>query len=417
MNTLRREKSPNSRKTVLLAMSGGVDSTAAAALLRDQGYEVIGVTMLLWRDQDEAEVQAALKKKSEDLARRLGLEHYCLDLSAEFYQAVVEPFMAAYRRGETPNPCVLCNRKFKFDLLLRRAAAHYCAVRGQSWQDGDPLPFDFIATGHYARVKFDEKKQEYQLLRALDRKKDQSYVLYSLGQELLAKLILPLGELSKEDARAIAAAAGTPIPKEEESQDICFISHSYRELLEAHGGFGRPGFFVDGEGHKLAPHEGIGRFTLGQRKGLGHAFGRRVSVIDINPANGNVEIGEESALYFTDIELNELRFNTREQPQLPLHVEVATRYQQPPRPAILLPLEPEVDSRADVRPAAKPESVPDKVAKDISDRALLHFEEPQRASCPGQAAVFYLGERVIGGGSIVRKNKSFVQNKESKNRE
>ena len=417
MNTLRREKSPNSRKTVLLAMSGGVDSTAAAALLRDQGYEVIGVTMLLWRDQDEAEVQAALKKKSEDLARRLGLEHYCLDLSAEFYQAVVEPFMAAYRRGETPNPCVLCNRKFKFDLLLRRAAAHYCAVRGQSWQDGDPLPFDFIATGHYARVKFDEKKQEYQLLRALDRKKDQSYVLYSLGQELLAKLILPLGELSKEDARAIAAAAGTPIPKEEESQDICFISHSYRELLEAHGGFGRPGFFVDGEGHKLAPHEGIGRFTLGQRKGLGHAFGRRVSVIDINPANGNVEIGEESALYFTEIELNELRFNTREQPQLPLHVEVATRYQQPPRPAILLPLEPEVESRADVRPAVKPESVPDKVAKDISDRALLHFEEPQRASCPGQAAVFYLGERVIGGGSIVRKNKSFVQNKESKNRE
>ena len=398
-------------------MSGGVDSTAAAALLRDQGYEVIGVTMLLWRDQDEAEVQAALKKKSEDLARRLGLEHYCLDLSAEFYQAVVEPFMAAYRRGETPNPCVLCNRKFKFDLLLRRAAAHYCAVRGQSWQDGDPLPFDFIATGHYARVKFDEKKQEYKLLRALDRKKDQSYVLYSLGQELLAKLILPLGELSKEDARAIAAAAGTPIPKEEESQDICFISHSYRELLEAHGGFGRPGFFVDGEGHKLAPHEGIGRFTLGQRKGLGHAFGRRVSVIDINPANGNVEIGEESALYFTEIELNELCFNTREQPQLPLHVEVATRYQQPPRPAILLPLEPEVDSRADVRPAAKPESVPDKVAKDISDRALLHFEEPQRASCPGQAAVFYLGERVIGGGSIVRKNKSFVQNKESKNRE
>ena len=417
MNTLRREKSPNSRKTVLLAMSGGVDSTAAAALLRDQGYEVIGVTMLLWRDQDEAEVQAALKKKSEDLARRLGLEHYCLDLSAEFYQAVVEPFMAAYRRGETPNPCVLCNRKFKFDLLLRRAAAHYCAVRGQSWQDGDPLPFDFIATGHYARVKFDEKKQEYQLLRALDRKKDQSYVLYSLGQELLAKLILPLGELSKEDARAIAAAAGTPIPKEEESQDICFISHSYRELLEAHGGFGRPGFLVDGEGHKLAPHEGIGRFTLGQRKGLGHAFGRRVSVIDINPANGNVEIGEESALYFTEIELNELRFNTREQPQLPLHVEVATRYQQPSRPAILLPLEPEVDSRADVRPAVKPESVPDKVAKDISDRALLHFEEPQRASCPGQAAVFYLGERVIGGGSIVRKNKSFVQNKESKNRE
>lgn len=417
MNTLRREKSPNSRKTVLLAMSGGVDSTAAAALLRDQGYEVIGVTMLLWRDQDEAEVQAALKKKSEDLARRLGLEHYCLDLSAEFYQAVVEPFMAAYRRGETPNPCVLCNRKFKFDLLLRRAAAHYCAVRGQSWQDGDPLPFDFIATGHYARVKFDEKKQEYKLLRALDRKKDQSYVLYSLGQELLAKLILPLGELSKEDARAIAAAAGTPIPREEESQDICFISHSYRELLEAHGGFGRPGFFVDGEGHKLAPHEGIGRFTLGQRKGLGHAFGRRVSVIDINPANGNVEIGEESALYFTEIELNELRFNTREQPQLPLHVEVATRYQQPPRPAILLPLEPEVDSRADVRPAAKPESVPDKVAKDISYRALLHFEEPQRASCPGQAAVFYLGERVIGGGSIVRKNKSFVQNKESKNRE
>lgn len=417
MNTLRREKSPNSRKTVLLAMSGGVDSTAAAALLRDQGYEVIGVTMLLWRDQDEAEVQAALKKKSEDLARRLGLEHYCLDLSAEFYQAVVEPFMAAYRRGETPNPCVLCNRKFKFDLLLRRAAAHYCAVRGQCWQDGDPLPFDFIATGHYARVKFDEKKQEYKLLRALDRKKDQSYVLYSLGQELLAKLILPLGELSKEDARAIAAAAGTPIPKEEESQDICFISHSYRELLEAHGGFGRPGFFVDGEGHKLAPHEGIGRFTLGQRKGLGHAFGRRVSVIDINPANGNVEIGEESALYFTEIELNELRFNTREQPLLPLHVEVATRYQQPPRPAILLPLEPEVDSRADVRPAVKPESVPDKVAKDISDRALLHFEEPQRASCPGQAAVFYLGERVIGGGSIVRKNKSFVQNKESKNRE
>lgn len=414
MNTLRREKSPNSRKTVLLAMSGGVDSTAAAALLRDQGYEVIGVTMLLWRDQDEAEVQAALKKKSEDLARRLGLEHYCLDLSAEFYQAVVEAFMAAYRRGETPNPCVLCNRKFKFDLLLRRAAAQYCAVRGQSWQDGDPLPFDFIATGHYARVKFDEKKQEYQLLRALDRKKDQSYVLYSLEQELLAKLILPLGELSKEDARAIAAAAGTPIPKEEESQDICFISHSYRELLEAHGGFGRPGFFVDGEGHKLAPHEGIGRFTLGQRKGLGHAFGRRVSVIDINPTNGNVEIGEESALYFTEIELNELRFNTREQPQLPLHVEVATRYQQPPRPAILLPLEPEVDSRADVRPAAKPESVPDKVAKDISDRALLHFEEPQRASCPGQAAVFYLGERVIGGGSIVRKNKSFVQNKESK---
>lgn len=367
-------------------MSGGVDSTAAAVLLRDQGFEVVGATMLLWRDRDQAEAQRALADKARSLAERLGIKHYVIDLTDAFYERVVLPFMASYRRGETPNPCVLCNRQFKFSLLPLTAARLWAEEHADigTAEEREAFRFDYFATGHYARVIKDEASGEYRLYRAKDPKKDQSYVLYGLSQDTLSTLLLPLGELSKETVRQIASDAGTPIPKEEESQDICFITHSYKELLENNGGFGPKGWFVNAAGEQLAPHPGIGCFTLGQRKHLGHAFGKRVSIVDIDPQTADIVIGDEDELYFKEMYLDHVSFNTLTTPELPMDVAVSARYQQRAYPARLSMLD-------DGQPAAE-----DKVY-------VLRSETLPRAACPGQAAVFYVGNRVIGGGTIIRR--------------
>ena len=357
-------------------MSGGVDSTAAAVLLKEAGYEVIGATMLLWRDRDLLATQEKVASKAKDLARRLDIPHFTLDLSEPFYEQVVSPFIRAYQSGETPNPCVICNQLFKFTLLPEAALEAYRRQVGN-----EDVEFDYVATGHYARVLQDPETGEFQVYKAKDLKKDQSYVLWTLNQEQLSRLLLPLGDLSKEDARKIAADAGTPIPREEESQDICFISRTYTDLLRDQGGFGRSGWFVDDAGNALAPHPGLARFTLGQRKKLGVSMGKKVAVTDIDPISGNIRLGDESELYDSEIALRDLQLNFAKTPELPLELTVSTRYQQEPTAAILYANTSDNET--------------------ISYR--LRMEEAQRAASPGQSAVFYLGDRMIGGGFIVRK--------------
>lgn len=362
------------KKRVLLAMSGGVDSTAAAVLLRDQGYEVIGITMLLWRDQDGEEARRQLREKSSDLARRLSIEHHVIDLTDAFYERVVLPFIHAYQEGKTPNPCLLCNREFKFRLLPQ--------LMREMLQKAGKEDFDYMATGHYARIIRDESGA-FGLYRAKDLRKDQSYVLYHLKQEELSRLILPLGTLSKADARAIARDAGTPIPEEEESQDICFISTNYRDLLLEHGGFGKKGYFVDAEGQRFAKHKGIAAYTVGQRKKLGIALGKRVSILDIDPEKGDILLGPEENIRVQDLLLEKPSFNLPEDPALPLRLEAATRYQEKPEKALL-------------------EAFPDGAFPSSSGLCQLHFDEARRAPSPGQSAVFYQGEQVIGGAVIRR---------------
>lgn len=360
-------------KKVLLGMSGGVDSTAAAVLLRGQGFEVIGATMLLWRDQDMKAAQEKMAEKSAALASRLGIRHLVLDLSDAFYERIVLPFMESYRSGLTPNPCVLCNRLFKFSLLpaeAERALAREC---------GASFHVDYLATGHYARVEQDPVSGEFRLLKAADRSKDQSYVLWTLKQDELARLLLPLGSLSKEEARRIAAEAGTAIPREEESQDICFISRNYSDLLRENGGFGKAGWFINEKGTPLAPHPGIARFTVGQRKKLGHSFGQRVSICDIDGESGNITVTDESRLYAREMALAETSFNLARAPVFPLELEFSTRYQQESKAGIL-----ETESH-------------------------LLTRDPQRAPSPGQSCVFYQGERMIGGAVIVRKKQALTQ--------
>lgn len=359
---------------VLLGLSGGVDSTAAAVLLKEQGYEVIGATMLLWRDRGMRAAQVEMARKSADLAARLGIRHLILDLSDAFYERIVKPFINSYLSGQTPNPCVLCNRLFKFSLLPAEAEKILARDYGPDFRT------DYIATGHYARVERDPVSGEYMLLKAADESKDQSYVLWTLKQDELARLLLPLGNISKEEARRIAEDAGTPIPREEESQDICFISRSYSDLLRENSGFGKPGWFINEEGEALAPHSGIARFTVGQRKKLGHSFGQRVSVCDIDPDSGNILIADEERLYAKELLLSNVHFNLKENPAFPLEIEFSTRYQQQTKKGILLPLE-NHESEAEFK---------------------LLTEDPQRAPSPGQSCVFYKGNRLIGGSVIVR---------------
>lgn len=355
------------RKKVLLAMSGGVDSTAAAVILLRAGYDVTGVTMLLWRDHQQQEAQESLRKKAEHLARHLGIPHVCCDLTESFYQKVVTPFMEGYRHGETPNPCLLCNRQFKFSLLLD-SAEKALEEKGYGSQN-----FDFFATGHYARVITDQQTGEAKLYRAKDPSKDQSYVLYALGQSMLRRVLFPLGDYTKKEARAIAESAGIEIPPSEESQDICFVSGTYDQLLRENGGLGYPGWFVDLQGQPLAPHQGIARYTIGQRNKLGVALGKKMSVVAIHPETLTVQLGEESELFQTELSLKQVSWTGSHMPSFPLAVQYASRYRQPLKEGVVICRE---------------------------NRYFLQTSDPQRGACPGQAAVFYQGDQVLGGGTI-----------------
>jgi tRNA-specific 2-thiouridylase len=352
---------------VLLGMSGGVDSSVAACLLKEQGYDVIGVTMKVWpqdcvsRAEDKCCGPQAVAD-ARGVAHALGIPHYVVDEAGEFERMVIDYFTSEYRAGRTPNPCVMCNEKLKFGNLLTKARA---------------LGATHIATGHYARIERDAGGRAA-LFKAVDSKKDQSYFLFSLRQEQLASSLFPLGGLTKTETRAIAKKRGLKTYDKEDSQEICFVpGNDYTAFLKSHLGEKdfHPGGIYFKDGARIGDHEGIEFYTVGQRKGLGGGHGRPVYVIDIDPAQQRVIVGDYDDLlrhdcYLAQTNWGDTAFNC------PVEITTKIRYNYPEVRAVVHPLP--------------------------GHRARLEFAEPQRAVSPGQAAVCYLGDRVLGGGWIER---------------
>ena len=343
---------------VAVALSGGVDSAVAAALLKEEGYRVIGVTMQIWPSGELAEGVVSDAKRVAD---RLDIAHYVVDCREVFTQKVIAHFCHEYSRGRTPNPCIRCNQFIKFGALLERARE---------------LGADFIATGHYARIEKDVLNGRYTIKKGNDRSKDQSYFLYTMTQEQLRYSLFPLGELNKERVRRIAGESGLPVASRTESRDICFIPDSdYPKFLgEYAGGAARPGPILDRRGKILGDHKGLIFYTIGQRKGLGISAGEPLYVVAINRERNAVIVGRREETYGSEFIASELNWLAIEEPKQPMKVKARIRYLHQ-------------EAVATVIPAGE-------------DRAQVTFEEPQMALTPGQAVVFYDGDTVIGGGSI-----------------
>jgi len=357
------------RTRVAVAMSGGVDSAVAALLLVQQGYDVLGLMMRLWAEEDNDTDGAGSSRANrccspqgvEDarrVAQLLDIPFYLVNYERQFKAAVVDPFVAEYAAGRTPNPCLACNRHIKFGRLLQHARS---------------LGADFLATGHYARIVKGEGR--YRLLKSADRRKDQSYVLYMLGQRELGQVLFPLGELTKDEVRARAAQAGLPVGEKPESQEICFVGdEGYHPFLSRQAPQTvRPGPIVDATGRVLGQHQGLAFYTVGQRHGLGIATGEPLYVLRLDPARNALVVGPEEALWQQELVAGQVSFVAGYAPPVS-DVTAKVRYKAPESPGTLLPLD--------------------------EGRVRLIFDQPQRAITPGQAVVFYQGEEVLGGGII-----------------
>ncbi|AUX47140.1 tRNA (5-methylaminomethyl-2-thiouridylate)-methyltransferase [Sorangium cellulosum] len=352
---------------VFIAMSGGVDSSVAAARLCDAGYDVVGVTLHLWDYPDDGSVKSRCcapedQHDARRVADHLGIPHYTFDRRALFREHVVDPFVDAYLSGETPSPCVACNRSVKLRELFPLA---------------ERLGVSRIATGHYARVVREEGGAR--LYRGRDRHKDQSYFLHMLRSDELEKLLFPLGDSTKEEVRAEAIARGLPGAEKGESQELCFIpSGSYTSFVaERARDRLRPGPIVDREGRVVGAHGGVHAFTVGQRKGIGVSLGRPAFVVGLDAASGAVRLGDEGDLYATGAEITDAVWS--DDAAFPLQAEVRIRARHEAAPGV-------IERRRD--PATGAESF------------VARFTSPVRAVSPGQMAVAYRGDRVIGGGRI-----------------
>ena len=351
----------------LVAMSGGVDSSVAAFLTQQAGFDCIGVTMRLYDNMPDECCDSNTCCSLEDVedarsvARRLGMPFYAFNFKADFREKVIEKFIHCYECGLTPNPCIECNRHLKFDHLLRR---------------GVELGCDYVVTGHYAQIKQDEQTGRYILYKAADASKDQSYVLYCLTQEQLAHTRFPLGGLTKSEARAIAEAQGFINARKHDSQDICFVPDGdYAAFMERYTGKDYPaGNFLDLNGNVVGQHQGAIRYTLGQRKGLGLAMGAPVYVCAKDMAQNTVTVGPNEALFATTLLANDWNWFPFPALTQPLRVSAKARYNQPPQPATVYP--------------------------EADGTARVVFDAPQRALTPGQAVVLYDGDMVVGGGTI-----------------
>ena len=349
---------------VVVAMSGGVDSSVAAALLKEQGYEVIGMMMRLWSEPGKEESNRCCTPDSMAQARRvaaiLDIPFYVIDAKDVFRETVVEYFLDGYARGETPNPCLICNRKIRWTFLLDHALA---------------LGADYMATGHYVRIKKDESGKS-QLLRAVDHSKDQSYVLHVLGQDKLKHALFPIGDYPKTEIRAIAEKHGLPTASRKDSQDLCFLAgEDYRNFLQRNAAeMLQPGEIVTRDGKSLGEHNGLGNYTIGQRKGLGVVSPVPLYVLGKNADNNTLVVGTQDELGSLELTARDVTWVSGEAPSEPFRAEVKIRYTAKEAEALVMPIG--------------------------EDQARVQFETPQRDVTAGQAAVFYQGDMLLGGGII-----------------
>lgn len=356
---------------VLVAMSGGVDSSLTAALLKQQGYDVIGVTMQIWQNDNPELVEregGCCSLSAVDDARRvantLGIPYYVMNFRELFEDKVIDYFTAEYLQGRTPNPCIACNRYVKFEALLDKALGLNC---------------NYIATGHYASLGYDQKYQRYVMRKGVDLKKDQTYALYNMTQKQLAHTLMPLGEYTKVQTREMARQFNLTVAEKPESQEICFVlDNDYKGFLSSRAGEKiKPGPFLDTKGNVLGQHEGIPYYTIGQRKGLGIAFGQPMFVVDIDNANNAVILGSGEEVYSSGLIASDNNWITIEDLNEQMEVEAKIRYSAQPAPATI-------------------KKLPNGLVE-------LKFQQPQRAITAGQAVVYYQGDYVIGGGTIERK--------------
>ncbi|MFC1950475.1 tRNA 2-thiouridine(34) synthase MnmA [Chloroflexota bacterium] len=352
------------RKRVAVAMSGGVDSSMAAALLKQAGYEVIGVTMQIWPPDKEAnEVDNSSGccgldaiESAKRVAYKLGVPYYVLNLRDIFARTVITDFCQEYSLGRTPNPCIVCNQVIKFGSLLDRVLQ---------------MGVDYLATGHYARIE--HSRNGYSLLKAVDLTKDQSYFLYTLGQKQLQYLLMPVGNLHKVEVRKLATKLGLPASNRRDSQDVCFIpDNDYRSFIAKYVSF-EDGDIIDTEGKVLGRHNGLAQYTVGQRQGLGLASNKRLYVIRLDTTNNRLVVGARDQLLSNGLFASKLSWISGKAPTEPINMTAKVRYRSP-----------EVTAELHLNGGV----------------AEVNFQHPQRAISPGQAIVFYQGDAVLGGGII-----------------
>lgn len=350
----------NNKKKVLLGMSGGVDSSVAAHLLLQEGYEVVGTTIQMKEDKQESCCKSSATDDAKKVADTLGIEFHVFNMKEQFQKCVIEYFISEYKSGRTPNPCVVCNRFVKFEAILQKAKE---------------LNIDYIATGHYANV---EKNIDgrYLLKKAKDETKDQSYVLYNLTQEQLSRTLFPLGKFHKTEIREIAKNLGFSVATKPDSQEICFIEdNDYNKFIQENSDINtEKGEFVDIQGNVLGYHDGITKYTIGQRRGIGLSFGKPIYVVDIDIESNRVVLGTNEDIFKKESTAENLNFISTDNLSTPMKVDAKIRYKAQEAPATITP-------------------IGDKKVKVV-------FDTPQRAITPGQSVVFYKDDIVVGGGVI-----------------
>ncbi|NLK08045.1 MAG: tRNA 2-thiouridine(34) synthase MnmA [Firmicutes bacterium] len=351
--------------TVVVAMSGGVDSSVAAALLKQSGYNVIGLTMEIWpvgmEDADGGCCSLDAVEDARRVAAKLDIPYYVVNMRDTFSEEVIQPFTEAYLEGRTPNPCIMCNRNIKFGAL---------------WQKALELNADYVATGHYAIIEQDPATKRYILKQGRDQTKDQTYALYNMTQKQLAHTLFPLGEFEKDEIREKAHQLGLPVADKPDSQEICFVPNDdYRTFLqeqapESH----RPGDIVDMEGNRLGRHEGVAFYTIGQRRGLGISAPEPLYVVGLDVEKNQVIVGSQTAVFAQGLRAVDINWISIPELKEEMQVQAKIRYNTKPAPALL---------------------------RTVEQGVLTIFEVPQRAVTPGQSVVWYKGDAVVGGGIIV----------------